>query len=113
LGSDLFDLALAPPDRGREELTSTPQFLLAQAVRYRYLAAKARREVNAVSGDPIAPRLIELAEKLEGDAVRDEEEARILLAEQDATPLRQHDRDAGAPGRSCERPRQAAEGQQP
>ena len=71
----------------------TPQFLLAQAVRYRYLAVKARREANAVSGDPIAPRLIELAEKLEGDAVHDEEEARILLAEQDeATPLRQHER---------------------
>ena len=114
LGSDLFDLALAPPNRGREELALTPQFLLAQAVRYRYLAVKARREANAVSGDPIAPRLIELAEKLEGDAVRDEEEARILLAEQDeATPLRQHDRDAGASGRSCERPRQAAGGEQP
>jgi hypothetical protein len=86
----------------------------AGGVRYRYLAVKARREANAVSGDPIAPRLIELAEKLEGDAVRDEEEARILLAEQDeATPLRQHDRDAGVSGRSCERPRQAAGGEQP
>ena len=91
----------------------TPQFLVAQAVRYRYLAAKARREANAVSGDPIAPRLIELAEKLEGDAVRDDEQARILLAEQDeATPLREHDRDAGASGRSCERPRQTAGGEQ-
>jgi hypothetical protein len=91
----------------------TPQFLLAQAVRYRYLAAKARREANGVSGDPVAPRLIELADKLEGDAVRDEEEARILLVEQDeATPLRQHDGDAGAVGRSCERPRQAAGGEQ-
>ena len=108
------DLAFAPPNRGREELALTPQFLLAQRVRYRYLAVKARGEANAVSGDPIAPRLIELAEKLEGDAVRDEEEARILLAEQDeATPLRQHDRDAGASGRSFERPRQAAGGQQP
>jgi hypothetical protein len=76
-------------------LALTPQFLLAQAVRYRYLAVKARREANAVLGDPIAPRLIELAEKLEGEAVRDEEEARILLAEQDeAPPLGQHDRDA-------------------
>ena len=73
----------------------TPQFLLAQAVRYRYLAVKARREANAVLGDPIAPRLIVLAEKLEGEAIRDEEEARILLAEQDeATPLGHHDRDA-------------------
>ena len=108
------DLALAPPNRGREELALTPQFPLAQALRYRYLADKARREANAISGDPIAPRLIELAEQLEGDAVRDEEKARILLAEQDeATPLCRHDRDAGAAGRSCERPRQAAGGQQP
>jgi hypothetical protein len=107
------DLASAPPNRGKEELALTPQFLLTRAVRYRYLAAKARREANPESGDPIAPRLIELAEKLEGDAVRDEEEARILLVEQDeATSLRQHDRDAGASGRSCERPRQAAGGQQ-
>ena len=91
LGSNLFDLALAQPNRAGKELALTPQFLVAQALRYRHLAAKARREANAVSGDPIAPRLIALAEKLEGDAVRDEEEARILLAEQDeATPLRQH-----------------------
>jgi hypothetical protein len=77
----------------------TPQFLLAQAMRYRYLAAKARREASAE--DSIAPRLIELAEKLEGDAVRDEKEARALLAEQDeATPLRH-------------RPRQPARGQHP
>ena len=80
LRSNLFDPALAQPNRGREELALTPQFLHAQAVRYRYLAAKARIEANAVSRDPIAPRLIELAEKLEGDAARDEEEARILLA---------------------------------
>ena len=87
----------------------TPQFFLAQAVRYRYLAAKTRREANAVSGDPIAPRLIELAYKLEVDAVRDEEEARIPLADQDeATVLRQHDGDAGASGRGCQKPRQAA-----
>lgn len=39
--------------------------------RYRFLAAKARREGNAVSGDPIAARLIELAEKWEGDPLRD------------------------------------------
>ena len=108
------DVALAPPNRRREELALTPQFLLAHALRYRYLAAKARREASAVSGDPIAPRLIELADKFEGDAVRDEEEARSLLAEQDeAPPLLQHDGDAGASGRSCKRPRQPAEGQQP
>ena len=108
------DVALAPPNRRREELALTPQFLLAHALRYRYLAAKARREANAVSGDPIAPRLIELADKLEGDAVRDEEEARSLLAEQDeAPPLLQHDGDAGASDPSFDRPRQAAEGQPP
>ena len=108
------DLAYAPPNRGREELALTPQFLLAQRVRYRYLAVRARGEANAVSGDPIALRLIELAEKLEGDAVCDEAEARILLAEQDKAPqFRQHDRDAGASGRSFEGPRQAAGGEQP
>jgi hypothetical protein len=32
----------------------------------------------------IAPRLIELAEGLERDATRDEDEERVLLAEQDA-----------------------------
>lgn len=108
------DLVSAPPNHGGEELTSTHRILLAQAVRYRYLAAKARREASAVSGDPIAPRLIELAEKLEADAVHAEDEARIPLAEQGkATPLPQLDGDAGASGRSCERPRQAAGGQQP
>lgn len=61
----------------------TAQLLHAQALRYRYLAAKARRDAQAVSGDPTARRLIELAEKLEGDAVRHEEEASILLAQQD------------------------------
>ena len=91
----------------------TPQFLVAQALRYPHLAAKGRRQAIAVSANPVAPRLIELAERLEGDPVRDEEEARILSAEQGkATPLRQHDRDAGALGRSCEGPRQPAEGQQ-
>ena len=95
---------------GEKSLALTSQFLVAQALRYRHLAAKARGEANAVSGDPVAPRLIKLAERLEGDAVRDEEEARILLAEQgEATPLRQHDGGAGASGRSCERPRQAAD----
>jgi hypothetical protein len=90
----------------------TPQFLLAQAMRYRYLAVKARREANTVPGDSHAPHLIELAEKLEGDAVRDEEEARALLAEQDEATLRcQHDRDAEASCRNCDRPLQAAEGQ--
>ena len=90
------DLVSVPPNRGREELPSTHQFLLALAVRHRSLAAKARREASSVSGDPIAPRLIELAEKLEGDAVRAEKEAKSLLAEQGkATPLPQLNRDAG------------------
>ena len=113
LGSNLFDLALAQPNRGREELAFTPQFLAAQALRCQHLAAKARRQAIAVSANPVALRSIKLAERLEGDDARDEEEARILLAEQrEATPLRQHDRDSGASGRSCERPRPFAEGQQ-
>lgn len=109
----LLDPVSVPSNRGREELTSTHQFLLSQAVRHRYLAAKARREASATSGDPIAPRLIELAEKLEGDAVHAEEEARLLAEQGKATPLPQLDRDAGASDRSCERPRQAAVGRQP
>ena len=80
------DLVSVSPNHGREGLTSTHQLLLAQAVRYRYLAAKARREASAVSGDPIGPRLIELAEKLEGDAVHAEEEARIRQAAGDQQP---------------------------
>ena len=109
------DLVSVRPNHGREELISTRQLLLARAVRYRYLATKARREASAVSGDPTAPRLIELAETLEGDAIHAaEDEATILLAEQGkATALPQSDRDAGASARSCERPRQAAGGQQP
>ena len=82
------DLAHAPPNRGR--------------------AVRARGEANAVSGDPIAPRLIELAEKLEGDAVCDEEDTPTLWRKGEATPLRQHDRDAGASGRSFPGPRKAA-----
>jgi hypothetical protein len=35
-----------------------------------------------MAGDPVAPRLIELAEKMEGDAVRHEEEACLLLVEE-------------------------------
>ena len=101
------DLDLAPPNRRREELTSAPQPLLAQAVRYQYPAAKARREASAVSVDRIAPRLIELAEKLKVDAVRVEEWVRILLTGQGkATPLPQLDTYAGALGRPCERPPQ-------
>jgi hypothetical protein len=43
---------------------------------------------STLPGDPVAPRLIELAEKMEGDAIKyEEEEACLLLAEQaeDAT----------------------------
>ncbi len=57
----------------------TPQFLRARALRYQRLAGKVRREAGTELGDPIAPRLIELAEKLERDAVHDDEEARVLL----------------------------------
>ena len=69
---------------GTKKLALTPQFLRARAQRYQYLATKARREACAVSGDPMAARLIELAEKFERDAIHDEEEARVLSAEQDA-----------------------------
>ena len=72
------DAVLVAPNRGREELASTPAFLHARAARHRHLAAKVRRETNAMTGDPIAPRLIELAEKLEADALHDEEEATAL-----------------------------------
>jgi hypothetical protein len=76
------------PNCGSEKLALTPQFLRARALRYQHLAAKARREACPEWGDPIAPRLIELAEKLERDAVRDEEEARVLMEEQDAATSR-------------------------
>ena len=73
-----------PPSCGSEELALTPQFLRARALRYRHLATKARGEAWRILADPTAPRLIELAEKLERDAVRDEEEASVLAAEQEA-----------------------------
>ena len=60
----------------------TPEFRRAQALRYRYVASKARRLASTMAGDPVAPRLIELAEKMEGDAVRHEEEACLLLVEE-------------------------------
>jgi len=60
----------------------SPKFRRAQALRYRYLASKARRLASTMPGDPVAPRLVELAEKMEGDAIRHEEEACLLLAEQ-------------------------------
>ena len=65
----------------------TPEFRRAQAGRFRYLARKARSIASTLPGDPVAPRLIELAEKMEGDAIKYEEEACLLLAEQaeDAT----------------------------
>ena len=102
------DVFSVPHERGREELTLPPRFLLEQAVRDRYRAAEARREASAGSGDPIAPRLIELAEKLDRDATPVREELRVLLAEQArATPISQLDAVAGAPARSCEGPPQA------
>jgi hypothetical protein len=51
-----------------------------RALRHRHLAVKARGEALRFVGDSIAARLIELAEKLERDAVGEEEEASILLA---------------------------------
>ena len=65
----------------------TPQFHHARAVRCRYLARKAQMLASTPSGGPIAPRLMEFAEVMEGDARRHEKEACLLLAEQaeDAT----------------------------
>ena len=57
----------------------TPEFLRARALRYQRLAVRVRREAGPELADPIAPRLIELAEKLESDAVRDDEQARRLV----------------------------------
>src|SRR5262249_61368553 len=71
-----------PPNWDSIRMTLTPKCLRAQALRYRYLASKARRLASTMPGDPVAPRLIELAEKMEGDAIRHEEEACPLLAEQ-------------------------------
>ena len=68
-----------------EDLSLTPQLLRARALRFRHLATKARAEAGRLAGDPSAARLIELAEKLERDAVRDEEEAAALAAEREAT----------------------------
>ena len=60
----------------------TPEIRRAQADRYRYLARKARSLACTPPNDPVTPRLIELAEKMEGDAMRHEEEACLLLAKQ-------------------------------
>jgi hypothetical protein len=63
----------------------TPQFPRARASRTRHLATKVRGQASTPDGAPIATRLIEFAVKLEGDALRDEEEANILSTGQDAT----------------------------
>jgi hypothetical protein len=60
----------------------TPEFRRAQAARYRYLARKARSLASTLPGDPVTPRLIELAERMESDAMRHEEAASLLVAEQ-------------------------------
>jgi len=60
----------------------TPEIRRAQAARYRSLARKARSLACTLPNDPVTPRLIELAEKMEGDAMRHEEEACLLLAKQ-------------------------------
>jgi hypothetical protein len=61
----------------------TPQYRYAQAVRCRYLARKAQMLAFTLPvGDPIALRLIEFADTMEGDARRHDTEACLLLAEQ-------------------------------
>lgn len=62
----------------------TPRVLRMRAQQYQHLAAKVRRQADTGAVGPIAPRLIELAEKLEHDAVRDEESALILAERQRA-----------------------------
>ncbi len=106
------DLVSVPLNRGKKKLTSMPQF----SSRGRFVTGtwplKPQR-ANALLGDPIAPRLIELAEKLEDDAMRNDEEGRILSAQQGkAAPLPQLDSEARASGLAV-RPRPAAGGQQP
>ena len=59
----------------------SPQFLLTRARRHRHLASKTRAMVVASPEDIAAPRLIELAERLEADAAADEREAQALLEE--------------------------------
>ena len=63
-------------------MAPTPENRRAQAARYRYLARKARSLASTLPSDPVATRLIELAEKMGGDAMRHEEAASLLLAEQ-------------------------------
>ena len=60
----------------------SPQFLLAQARRYRHLASKSRAMVTRAPDDVAAPRLLELAEQLEADLAGLEREAQILLEEE-------------------------------
>jgi hypothetical protein len=50
--------------------------------RYRHLAAKAKALVEHNPIDAVAPRLKELSDKPNGDADRDEQEARALLADE-------------------------------
>jgi hypothetical protein len=73
----------------------TPEFLHARALRYQRLAAKARREAGPDLADPIAPRLLELAEKLERDAVRDEEQARFCSIFGTAQKIAHYAREGG------------------
>jgi len=68
-------------------MSLSPQFLKVRALRHRYLAIKARKLAAAVSADEVAPRLAELADKLERDAACDEEEARLLQTEEAADAL--------------------------
>lgn len=66
-------------------MAPTSQFRHARAVRCRYLARKPNARIHITWRS--APRLIEFAEMMEGDARRHEKEACLRLAEQaeDAT----------------------------
>ena len=63
-------------------MAPTLEIRRAQVAPYRYLARKARSLASTLPSDPVTPRLIELAEKMKGDAMRHEEEACLLLAKQ-------------------------------
>jgi hypothetical protein len=65
-------------------MSLAPQFLLARALRHRYLATKTRKLATAATADDAIPSLLELADKLEREAASDEQEAHTLQEEEAA-----------------------------
>ena len=64
-------------------MSLAPQFLLARALRHRYLAIKTRKRAAAATDDVVLS-LLELADKLEREAASDEQEAQTLQEEEAA-----------------------------